>query len=108
MGAEQIRILLVEDNPGDARLLREMLAEPSRETFQLVHVERISEALARLSSDVFDAILLDLSLPEGQGLETVDLICRRVRHIPVVVAGMIKSSPQKILAQGTDCVSSTS
>jgi signal transduction histidine kinase len=85
MGAEQIRILLVEDNPGDARLLREMLAEPSRETFQLVHVERISEALARLSSDVFDAILLDLSLPDGQGLETVDLICRRVRHIPVVV-----------------------
>src|SRR4029077_3930114 len=56
------RVLLVEDNPADARLLRELLAEARHERFEIVHVDRVSEALARLADGEFEAMLLDLSL----------------------------------------------
>lgn len=65
------RILLVEDNPADARLLREALKEVANYQFELEHVERLSQALERLRSKDFDVVLLDLSLPDGQGLDNL-------------------------------------
>jgi signal transduction histidine kinase len=61
---EAVRTLLVEDNPGDARLLREMLPEG----FSLTHVERLDAAIAAAAGH--EVVLLDLSLPDGHGLET--------------------------------------
>jgi len=83
--SEIIRVLLIEDNPGDARLVREMLVETGGNRFNLEHVERISQGLTRLSQEDFQVILLDLSLPDGHGLETVDRVCNVARHIPVLV-----------------------
>ena len=71
MTGEPIRILLVEDNPGDARLLRELLRENASLAFDLVHVERLADARARIESEGADVILLDLSLPDAHGLESV-------------------------------------
>jgi len=83
--SEIIRVLLVEDNPGDARLIWEMLAEAGTNKFELAHVERLSEAIKRLAEGGIDVVLLDLSLPDEHGLDTVDRVCTAVPHVPVVV-----------------------
>lgn len=61
-----VRVLLVEDNPGDARLLRETLPV----AFRIRHVERLDAAMAALRGGDTDVVLLDLSLPDSQGLAT--------------------------------------
>ncbi len=70
---EVLDVLLVEDNPGDARLVRELLAEDAALTYRLTHVTTVQGAIERLQADptAVDVILLDLSLPDESGLETV-------------------------------------
>ena len=80
-----IRILLVEDNPGDARLLREALAEEKAFAYQLEIVERLSDCLSRLSRGNIDLLLLDLFLPDSSGLETLTRLRRDFPQIPIVV-----------------------
>ena len=78
-------ILLVEDNPGDARLLREELAESGQRTWPMAHVQRLSEAVEKLGSEPFDVVLLDLSLPDSRGLETVTRTVDASPDVAVVV-----------------------
>ena len=66
-----IKILLVEDNHVDARLTQDILAEWSMEEFDIIHVTRLGDAVTHLARARFDAVLLDLSLPDGYGLSTV-------------------------------------
>ncbi|MCX5994501.1 MAG: PAS domain S-box protein, partial [Chloroflexi bacterium] len=82
---EKIRILLIEDNPGDARLLRELLAAKDGASFDLEHEDRLSTALARLAQGDIDVILLDLSLPDSQGLDGLNKICAQAPKVPIVV-----------------------
>ena len=77
-------LLLIEDNPGDARLIRAMLA-PKSTTFVLEHADRLAVGLARLVEGNFDAVLLDLSLPEAQGLETFDQVNALAMDVPIIV-----------------------
>ncbi len=81
-----VRVLLVEDNPGDARLVEILLSEagPSP-AFEVTHVERFAEALDRLGGAEFDVILLDLSLPDSSGLETVERARATAPRTPLVV-----------------------
>ena len=85
MEGEKIRILLIEDNPGDARLLRELLAAKDGASFDLEHEDRLSTALARLAQDDIDVILLDLSLPDSHGLDGLNKICAQAPKVPIVV-----------------------
>jgi CheY-like chemotaxis protein len=89
MKPEVIRILLVEDNPGDIRLVRETLVEANSGemafVFDLAHAEYLKQALALLAQERFDLILLDLSLPDSQGLETICHIVNNAPTLPVVV-----------------------
>ena len=64
-------VLMVEDNPGDARLLREMFKERGSSETKVVHVERMKEAEDYLATHTVDLILLDLGLPDAQGSEGV-------------------------------------
>ncbi len=84
MKGEVIRVLLVEDEPVMARLVQTHLDQVPG-LVELVHVDRLSSAIHRLNSGDFDAVLLDLGLPDSVGLETF----RMVRHVntmvPVVV-----------------------
>ena len=64
-------VLLIEDSPGDARLLREMLNEQASHDIELTHVDRMSEAEKYLAAHAVDIVLLDLGLPDVQGLEAV-------------------------------------
>ncbi len=64
------QILLVEDNPGDARLIQEYLKEIDHK-YEVSHVTRIDEAVEYLENNRVSLVLLDLSLPDSQGLETI-------------------------------------
>ncbi len=85
MNLEDVRILLVEDNPIDARLLREMIRDASGGRFHLEHAGRLNEALDLLSRLQFDVALLDLSLPDVRGLETVTRVHAHAPKVPIVV-----------------------
>ncbi len=86
MSKKSIKILLlVEDNPGDARLLREMLSEQGPHNTELTHVACMSEAERHLAERVFDIILLDLGLPDAQGLAAVRRAHAAAPHVPLVV-----------------------
>ena len=78
-------LLLVEDNPGDARLLREMFGEHGAHKIKLMHVECMSEAEKHLAEHLFDIILLDLGLPDAQGLAAVRRAHAAAPRIPLVV-----------------------
>jgi len=85
MNSEDIRILLVEDNPIDARLLREMIGEANAGRFHLQYADRLVDALDLLSHQPFDVILLDLSLPDARGLDTVTSVHAHAPKVPIVV-----------------------
>ncbi|HNR91364.1 MAG TPA: EAL domain-containing protein [Dokdonella sp.] len=76
------RLLLVEDNPGDARLVVEMLSAPQLE---IVHVERLSDALDRLRDGAFTVALADPGLPDSSGIDTIGALLRAAPLLPVVV-----------------------
>jgi two-component system, NtrC family, response regulator AtoC len=80
-----VRLLLVEDNPGDADLVREMLDSAGEAKFDLAQTERLSSGLALLAGGGYDVILLDLGLPDSTGLETFYTLHAAVPWIPVVV-----------------------
>lgn len=85
MEKREIRVLLIEDNPGDARLIREMLAEARRVLFFLDHSDRLASGLSRLALTPYDVVLLDLGLPDSQGLDTFLALREREPRVPVVV-----------------------
>jgi DNA-binding NtrC family response regulator len=85
MNDKKIQVLLVEDNPGEARLLQEALLEAGREKVQVTHVDRLSEAIDQIRSNPLDVLLLDLSLPDSKGLETVARAQEEAPHIAIVV-----------------------
>lgn len=80
-----MRLLLAEDNPADARMVREMLREASPDEFQLEHVGRLDDALERLHRERFDEMLLDLGLPDSQGIQTLTHAQRANEALPIVV-----------------------
>lgn len=79
------KILLVEDNPGDARLIKEALSEIAKLRFELIHCETAAQAEQLCSTQPPDAILLDLGLPDSQGLETVRRIHAVAEETPIAV-----------------------
>ena len=86
MQRTSVRILLVEDNPGDARLVQILLSEASSSVdFEVEHAENLGGALEQLERSSFDAALLDLSLPDSSGLETVSRMRAAVPVLPIVV-----------------------
>ncbi|MFA7241200.1 MAG: PAS domain S-box protein [Sulfuricellaceae bacterium] len=80
-----IQALLVEDNPGDARLIREMLAEVGQAHFRLEWVENLGKALETLAQQQFAVILLDMSLPDCQGMNCVRRIEQAAPNVPLVI-----------------------
>jgi DNA-binding response OmpR family regulator len=83
--AQPIRVLLVEDNPGDTRLIRFMLADAGGSGFQMEPVDRLQAAFTRLALGGIDVVLVDLSLPDSHGLATFTELHRRVPEIPIIV-----------------------
>jgi diguanylate cyclase (GGDEF)-like protein/PAS domain S-box-containing protein len=80
-----IRILLVEDNAGDARLLREMFNEPASWKYDLTHHQSMAKAVTHLGANPVDVVLLDLGLPDAEGLGALRRAHAAAPRIPLVV-----------------------
>ncbi|MBE9092349.1 hybrid sensor histidine kinase/response regulator [Microcystis aeruginosa LEGE 11464] len=86
MGLSQdIKVLLIEDNLAEARLLKEILKGNEKKEFHLVNVSRLSEAISLLQQTNFDVILLDLTLPDSQGLQSLAPLLITAPKLPIVV-----------------------
>jgi putative two-component system response regulator len=80
-----VKVLLIEDNPGDARLIKEMLKEARSVRFEPHLADRLSAGLKRLEDETFDTILLDLTLPDCAGLDTLARVYAKSPTVPIVV-----------------------
>jgi CheY-like chemotaxis protein len=80
-----MRLLLVEDNPGHPRVVRETCREQGSPTDALTHVESMSGAEAHLPGHVVDLVLLDLGLPDAQGLDALRRAQPAAPRLPLVV-----------------------
>jgi DNA-binding response OmpR family regulator len=85
MTAKRIQVLLVEDDPEDARLFQAMLAQDAANEFQLARVGRLAEAEGSLTRQSYDLILSDLGLPDSQGLPTFLSLRAQAPKLPIVV-----------------------
>jgi predicted DNA binding protein/DNA-binding NarL/FixJ family response regulator len=97
MAETQLDVLLIEDNPGDARLIEEMLADAeallrrvdlgssTAAGARIHHVQRLSDGIDRLSESTPDVVLLDLALPDSDGLDTLAAVVEAVEFAPIVV-----------------------
>ena len=81
----KICLLLVEDNPGDIRLIMEMLKETKKVEFAITNSARLDESLKLLDEKQFKVILLDLGLPDSQGLDTFKKVRSHAPGLPVVI-----------------------
>lgn len=82
--SSKAKILLIEDNPGDARLIRETLKEVDN-SFDLEHVVRLQDGLERIQKGDIGMILLDLSLPDSSGIDAYIRVHSKAKHIPIIV-----------------------
>jgi len=85
-----MRILLVEDNKSDADLIREMIHEESgkdvdKAEYELISRDSHGKAMEYLAENTVDAILLDLSLPDSEGIDSVRRLIAREKNTPVIV-----------------------
>ncbi|MEA5575560.1 hybrid sensor histidine kinase/response regulator [Anabaena sp. UHCC 0451] len=80
-----VKILLIEDNLAEARLLQEFLKQAQSKEFSLVHVQRLRDGFHELSQHDYDVILLDLTLPDSQGLSSLPLLISQAPSTPIVV-----------------------
>lgn len=89
MDKTPLHVLLVEDSPTDADLLRQVFLRSGQEQWRLTHVERLATAIAHCKENSYDVVLLDLGLPDSDGLETVTEFRASVFTVPVVVLTMM-------------------
>jgi CheY-like chemotaxis protein len=90
-----IRLLLVEDNPADALIMRDILEHATCPHYHLVDAGTLSEGLAAAEREDFDVVLLDLMLPDAKGLETLRRFLQARPALPIVCVSGI-NDPQLI------------
>jgi PAS domain S-box-containing protein len=89
MAIQRIRVLLVEDNPGDVGLIRELLAEVRGSGIELECLETLAGAIARLRTEGIDLVLLDLDLPDSSRLDTLrGLLAASPKALVIVLSGL--------------------
>ena len=85
MTPEPLPLLLIEDNPADLRLLTELLKEAAPGRFEVHSARRLAEGLDELRARPYPIVLLDLSLPDASGLETIDAVRHVAPGTPLIV-----------------------
>ncbi len=111
MISKKLNILIVEDNPGDQVLIREILGETSLNINRLFYVEYISNAFEILNKEIIDIILLDLNLPDSSKGDTVSKMFTSIKQMPVIILSSsydeimefesVRSGVQEYLVKGT-------
>jgi two-component sensor histidine kinase/CheY-like chemotaxis protein len=82
-------ILLIEDNPADVEIIRELLSDQNGSSFDIACADRVSAAAPFFAKGGIDIILLDLGLPDSQGLDTLRLVRDKAGEVPIVVLTML-------------------
>ncbi len=110
MSEKSNTVLLIEDNPADARLIRELLRDENTSRFELTHTEKLETGLERLTRGGIDVVLLDLSLPDSRGIDTFNQVHAHSPEVPIVVltglkdesveARVLRAGGQDFLAKG--------
>jgi len=85
MDDKPIKVLLIEDNPGDARLIRECLSDGGKIKFDMEYVDQLSSGLDRLTKGEIEIVLLDLSLPDSEGVDTFAEVYSNTAAVPVII-----------------------
>jgi two-component system cell cycle sensor histidine kinase/response regulator CckA len=85
LNEEKIKVLLIEDNPGDARLLKEAFARAYSPIFEITHVDSLNAGLQHLAWEDFNVVFLDLSLPDATGIETLLQVQAVAPNRPILV-----------------------
>jgi signal transduction histidine kinase len=85
MNNKMIQVLFFEDNSGDVRLIKEFLREDDMDQYTLIHVERLDAGIKYLTQEKPDVIMLDLGLPDSQGLETFTKVYAQAAEVPIVI-----------------------
>ena len=85
MDNNKIHILLIEDNPGDARLIKELLKEDKLKSFDITWIDRLSKIDTELINVPFDIVLTDLTLPDSIGLETFYCLKKLMPEVPFII-----------------------
>ena len=80
-----LKILLIEDNLAEARLLQEFIKLTKSQNFSLVHVQKLQDGINQLNSEKYDVILLDLTLPDSQGLASIPQLLKQNPSNPIIV-----------------------
>jgi len=93
-----IKVLLIEDNPGDARLIQEMLNEVKDNSFVLECATKLSRGLESIAGEHIDIILSDLSLPDSQGLDTLVRVHSQASDVPIIVLTNLDDEDLAIMA----------
>jgi CheY-like chemotaxis protein len=90
MPADRVPLLLIEDNPADLRLVTELLEEAAPGRFHVEPARRLAEGLAALEAGSFAAVILDLSLPDADGVAAIGTLRQAAPSTPVIVlSGML-------------------
>ncbi len=82
--AQEINVLLIEDNPGDARLIKETLSEAVGYDFNLIWVNRLHAGIKLLGKSKMDVVLSDLFLPDSKGFDTIRKIKEVNPNVPII------------------------
>jgi diguanylate cyclase (GGDEF)-like protein len=98
MDRKTVNILLVEDNPGDIRLIQEFLAEAEVDKALLITAGTLSRGMELLDCSAIDAVLLDLGLPDSQGLDTLHAVREKCGNVPIVVLSGLRDEETAISA----------
>ena len=93
-----IRVLLVEDNPGDAHLIQTILGTAALDGFVLERAEQLSDGIQRLAAGGIDSVLLDLSLPDSHGLETFSRLHTEAPGVPIIVLSALEDETVAVSA----------
>ena len=98
MGTKLLKVLLVEDNPGDSRYIQLIATETTDVPIQFVQVDRLASALTTLDETEIDVVFLDLGLPDSFGLGTLRSIRAHNSRVPIVVLTGLDDSKLAIMA----------
>ncbi|WP_142847640.1 diguanylate cyclase domain-containing protein [Telmatospirillum sp. J64-1] len=100
---DRIRVLLIEDNPGDARLFRLALSEAEEARFTVTQANCLAEAVEAAAPADFDVVVTDLSLPDSYGMATVDQVVKAFPTLPVVVLTGLSDAETGLQAVQAGC-----
>jgi DNA-binding NarL/FixJ family response regulator len=99
---EPIKLLAIEDNPGDMLLLRDMLSLAPDLPVELAHTEWLSAGLAMLGESEIDVVLLDIMLPDSRGFDALSNVLEQAPDVPVIILSSLNDDlmAQKLIRDG--------